>query len=182
MISEKQNTRISKFLSLVLRHKPETIGIRLDANGWTDVDELIQRSNKYGVQYNLEVLKHIVETNNKKRFAFDSTMEKIRASQGHSIKVELGYKNQQPPEFLYHGTAQKSVESILKDGLQKRSRQHIHLSRDLETAINVGQRHGKPYVFKVLADQMFQDGLEFYLSENGVWLTDRVPAKYLEKA
>lgn len=181
MISDKQKTKISKFLSLVLRHKPETIGIKLDENGWVDVQELILKSNDYGVNYDLDILKDIVETNTKKRFAFNTFMDRIRASQGHSVNVELGYTNKQPPEFLYHGTAQKFVDSIMKTGLEKRNRQHVHLSHELETALKVGQRHGKPFIFEVTAKQMHQDNFEFFLSENGVWLTEAVPLKYLRE-
>lgn len=180
MISEKQQTYISKFLSLVLRHKPEKIGIQLDQNGWVEIKELIEKSNKYGIQFNRETLNHIVSTNAKKRFAFNDQLNKIRASQGHSVKIELGYKNQKPPEILYHGTSEKSVDSIQEKGLEKRNRQHVHLSSDTETAIRVGQRHGKPFVFEILAEEMYNDNFEFYISENGVWLTDNVPTKYLK--
>lgn len=179
MISEKQITHISKFLSLVLRHQPETIGIKLDQNGWTDVDTLLKKSNSYGIKLDIETLKHIVETNSKKRFAFNDTRDKIRASQGHSVEIELGYTNQKPPEILFHGTDEKSVPSIIETGLDKRSRQHVHLSSDLDTATRVGQRHGKPFVFKVLAEQMYNDNFQFFISDNGVWLTDNVPTKYL---
>ena len=173
--------QISKFLSLILRHKPETIGIQLDENGWADVKTLIEKSSEHGVQFSMEDLKHIVETNSKKRFAFNDTFNKIRASQGHSIEVDLGYISKHPPEILYHGTGEKSVHSILNTGLEKRNRQHVHLSNDIETAIKVGQRHGKPFVFIVLAEQMHNDQFEFFLSENGVWLTDHVPVKYLKE-
>jgi len=181
MISEKQITHISKFLSLVLRHQPETIGIQLDQNGWTDVEELIKKASNYGIQFDRQTLNHIVETNSKKRFAFNETFDKIRASQGHSVAIELGYSNQKPPEILFHGTGEKSVQSIFETGLEKRSRQHVHLSSDIETAIKVGQRHGKPFVFKVFAGQMFQDKFEFFISDNGVWLTDNVSTKYLKQ-
>lgn len=181
MISDKQLTHISKFLSLVLRHKPDAIGIQLDQNGWTDVNELIEKANKYGIQFDREILNHIVATNSKKRFAFDELLYKIRASQGHSVEVELGYTNQRPPEILFHGTDEKSVQSILKTGLEKRNRQHVHLSNDIETAVKVGQRHGKPSVFKVLAEQMYNDNFQFFISINGVWLTDNVPTKYLKQ-
>lgn len=181
MISEKQTTSISKFLSLVLRHQPETIGIELDQNGWTDVVTLLEKSNSYGIKLDIETLKHIVETNSKKRFAFNDTFDRIRASQGHSVEIELGYTNQKPPEILFHGTGEKSVQSILDTGLQKQNRQQVHLSADLETAIKVGQRHGKPFVFKVLAEQMFNDKFQFFISDNGVWLTDNVPTKYLKQ-
>ena len=181
MLSEKQITHLSKFLSLVLRHQPETIGIELDQNGWTDVDTLIKKSGSCGIKLDQETLKHIVATNSKKRFAFNDTFDRIRASQGHSIEIELGYTSQKPPEILYHGTGEKSVQSILDTGLEKRNRQQVHLSADVETAIKVGQRHGKPFVFKVLAEQMYNDKFEFFISDNGVWLTDNVPAKYLKQ-
>jgi putative RNA 2'-phosphotransferase len=181
MISEKQLTHISKFLSLVLRHQPETIAIQLDQNGWTDINELIEKANIYGIKFDRETLNHIVATNSKKRFAFNETFDKIRASQGHSIAIELGYTNQQPPEILFHGTSEKFVQSILATGLDKRNRQHTHLSADIETAIKVGQRHGKPFVFKVLAEQMYKDNFIFHISQNGVWLTDNVPTKYLKQ-
>jgi len=179
MIDKKQLTHISKFLSLVLRHKPETIGVQLDKNGWVDVEELLEKANNYGIKFDKEVLTYIVETNSKKRFAFNPTCSKIRASQGHSVDIELGYTSQKPPEILYHGTGEKSVQSILNTGLEKRNRQHVHLSSDLETAIKVGQRHGKPFVFKVFAEKMHNDKFEFFISDNGVWLTDNVPTKYL---
>ncbi|QMW05558.1 RNA 2'-phosphotransferase [Spirosoma foliorum] len=174
-------TNISRFLSLVLRHQPEIIGIQLDQNGWTDVNELIERSNNYGIKFDREILNHIVATNSKKRFAFNETLDKIRASQGHSVAIELGYKNQKPPEILFHGTGEKSVQSILDTGLEKGSRQHVHLSSDINTAIKVGQRHGKPFVFKVFAEQMYNDKFEFFISDNGVWLTDNVPINYLKR-
>ena len=181
MINEKENTKISKFLSLVLRHKPEAINIELDENGWVEVELLIEKAKKAGYDIDLNILKHIVETNNKKRFSFNTTLDKIRANQGHSLKIELGYSTQKPPEILYHGTGIKNLSSILKTGLQKRNRHHVHLSNDIDTAINVGKRHGEPFVFKVLSEKMFEDNFDFYLSENGVWLTDDVPPLYLQK-
>ena len=113
MINEKQTTNISKFLSLVLRHHPERISIELDQNGWTDVNILIENTNKHGIKFDLEILKHVVEKNSKKRFAFNHTFNKIRASQGHSLEINLGYTNQRPPKILFHGTGQTSVQSIL---------------------------------------------------------------------
>lgn len=171
--------KISKFLSLILRHQPETIGLSLDRNGWAEITDLIQKSNDYGIKFDLIILKKIVATNDKKRFAFSRDFKKIRANQGHSINVNLGFMNHEPPEFLFHGTAMKSVQSIKLTGLEKRSRQHVHLSKDLETAIKVGQRHGKPYIYKVKAKEMYDSGFKFYISDNGVWLTDQVPVKYL---
>jgi putative RNA 2'-phosphotransferase len=172
MISDKQITHISKFLSLVLRHQPETIGIQLDQNGWTSIDDLLEKAGNYGMNFDREILNHIVLTNAKKRFMINDTLDKIRASQGHSIEIELGYVNQKPPEVLFHGTSENSVQSILIKGIEKQSRQHVHLSSDIETAIKVGQRHGKPFVFKVLAEQMYNDNFEFFISDNGVWLVD----------
>lgn len=180
MTPDKHLKHISKFLSLVLRHKPELIGIQLDQSGWTDVKELIEKVNRHGIDLDRDILNHIVATNSKKRFAFNESLEKIRASQGHSLDIELGYTSQKPPDILYHGTGVKYVESILKTGLEKRDRQHVHLSRDVETAIQVGQRHGKPFVFRVLAEKMHGSNFQFFLSENGVWLTDHVPVEFLE--
>ncbi|WP_345954001.1 RNA 2'-phosphotransferase [Mucilaginibacter sp. PAMB04168] len=180
MISEKEITSISKFLSLVLRHQPELIGMELDLQGWVSVDELLKKANVHGKLITMEMLNHVVETNSKKRFAFSDDKQKIRASQGHSVEVELGYEPHVPPAVLYHGTGAQSVDSILHLGLQKRSRQHVHLSADPETAVKVGSRHGKPVVLKVLADQMQQKGFVFYLSANGVWLTDNVPPEFLQ--
>lgn len=181
MISEKETTSLSKFLSLVLRHQPETINIKLDEQGWVTVDELLQKAAAHGKVMTTEVLSHIVETNAKKRFAFDGTGQKIRASQGHSVEVELGYAPQTPPDVLYHGTGSQSVEAILQTGIEKRSRQHVHLSSDLETAIKVGQRHGKAVVLTVAAGEMHRLGHKFYLSENKVWLTDFVSPQFIGK-
>ncbi|MGZ5248244.1 MAG: RNA 2'-phosphotransferase [Flavitalea sp.] len=179
MINEKEAVRISRFLSLVLRHKPEQIGLELDSSGWADVNLLIQKCNQSDIPLSLEVLKHIVETNSKKRFAFNAQQNKIRASQGHSIEVSLELKPVKPPEILYHGTAERFVPSILQAGLMKQQRQHVHLSQTIETALDVGLRHGKPVVFEVLSREMYEDKFEFYRSENGIWLTKSVPAKYL---
>jgi putative RNA 2'-phosphotransferase len=179
MLNEKEITRISKFLSLVLRHKPETIGIILDENGWTPVTILIEKLAITGTQIDIDILKHVVDTNAKKRFAFNNTFDRIRASQGHSITIELGYEQQVPPEILYHGTAAQHIESILSTGLNKGSRHQVHLSADTTTAINVGKRHGKPVVLEVAAGKMHNDGFIFFVSENNVWLTDNVPPGYL---
>ncbi|HEX8270547.1 MAG TPA: RNA 2'-phosphotransferase [Flavobacterium sp.] len=180
MITDKQVTDISKFLSLVLRHHPEKIGIDIDHRGWTDVQELLEKVNKHGIQIDIDLLRYVVATNSKKRFAFNDTGDKIRASQGHSLDVELGYTVQTPPAILYHGTSEKSVQSILRMGIEKRTRQHVHLSNDIETALKVGQRHGKPIVFRVFSGKMHADGFQFYLSENRVWLTDHVPSGFLQ--
>jgi putative RNA 2'-phosphotransferase len=179
MLTEKEITRISKFLSLVLRHKPETLGITLDKNGWTDVSILLDKINQANVVVTSDILQYVVDTNAKKRFAFNETGDKIRASQGHSVEIKLDYTPQQPPGILFHGTGEKSVASILQTGLEKKDRHHVHLSAGLETARNVGQRHGKPVVLEVLAEAMTREGHTFYLSENGVWLTDHVPVRFL---
>jgi putative RNA 2'-phosphotransferase len=128
----------------------------------------------------MDTLKYVVENNPKKRFEFNDNLQKIRASQGHSVNVNLGYKPQIPPDILYHGTASKFIDSIIKTGLEKRSRQHVHLSKDEETAVSVGQRHGKPIILKVLTKEMHQAGYEFFISANGVWLTDAVPVQFLK--
>lgn len=179
MINKKQHTKLSKFLSLVLRHKPEKIGIELSDSGWTDTSILIQKMNDYGKRIDFETLSIIVDTNDKKRYGFNEDQSKIRANQGHSLDLDLGYTPKTPPTILYHGTAQKNLDSIFKVGLEKRGRHHVHLSKDIETALKVGQRHGKPIVLNILAKAMDEDRFEFFESENKVWLTDHVPVKYL---
>jgi putative RNA 2'-phosphotransferase len=181
-MNEKIAKSVSKFLSLVLRHSPETIGLKLDENGWADVEELIEKCNRKGSenQMTIELLDYVVENNDKKRFAFNEDKTKIRASQGHSISVELNLKEAEPSEFLYHGTVPKFLDNIKKEGLQKMSRQHVHLSKDKETAIKVGNRRGAAQILTVSSGEMFKDGFKFYLSENNVWLTDEVPAKYIQ--
>jgi putative RNA 2'-phosphotransferase len=175
----KKETQVSRFLSLVLRHQPEVIGLALDENGWADTSGLIEKINRQGYQIDLETLKHIVSTNSKQRFVFGHSFEKIRANQGHSINIELDLETREPPTILFHGTAQQFVKPILEQGLKRQGRQHVHLSKDLETAYTVGRRHGSPIILEVRANEMFQDGFKFFLSENGVWLTDNVPAQYL---
>jgi len=180
ILSEKETTRISKFLSLVLRHKPQAIGLQLNENGWADVEELINKMNEHHISITRDILNNVVATNNKQRFTFNDDKTKIRANQGHSIQVELHLKETHPPQYLYHGTGEKAVTSIIETGLQKKDRHHVHLSRDIPTAIAVGKRHGKPRVFMISAQQMQMDGYTFYLSENNVWLTDHVPIPYLQ--
>lgn len=169
----------SKYLSLILRHKPETIGIKLDEHGWADVDELIAGISKTH-DFSMEILEEIVRTDNKQRFSFNDDKTLIRANQGHSIPVDVELEKVEPPEFLYHGTGEKYRNSIDQSGLIPKSRLYVHLSGDVETAINVGKRHGKPIVYKVHSGEMQKDGYEFFRSVNGVWLTKEVPAKYLE--
>ncbi len=178
-MNEQQKKRISKFLSLILRHQPETISLKLDENGWANVDELKDKCSRHKVVFTLEELDEVVETNDKKRFIFNEDKTKIRANQGHSIDIDLALKPQQPPEFLYHGTAQTNIDSILEKGIEKRNRQHVHLSQDKETATKVGMRHGQPVILTIRTGKMFEDGNIFFLSENKVWLTDFVAAKYI---
>jgi putative RNA 2'-phosphotransferase len=178
---EKNIKSTSKFLSLVLRHKPEEIGLLLDENGWVSVNELIQKMNAKGNDIDIDLLNEIAETNDKKRFAFNDDKTKIRASQGHSIEIDLALEPSVPPNILYHGTATRFVKSILKEGLTKQQRQHVHLSEKLETAIAVGARHGKPIILIVDAKQMQEEGFLFYQSENNVWLTDKVEVKYIKQ-
>lgn len=182
-MDHQKSVNISKFLSLILRHKPEVIGLELDSGGWANVDELLTKCQqaRRGKNITREDLAKVVETNNKSRFAFSSDGKRIRASQGHSISVDLGYEPIEPPRYLWHGTASRFLGSIFEKGLLKMNRQHVHLSADQETALVVGQRHGKPVVFRVRALDMYNDGYSFFLSANGVWLTDWVPVKYLQK-
>ena len=176
---DNRSVRISKFLSLTLRHQPEKIGLRLSESGWASVEQLIAASRKHGVEFTLEELQNVVASNDKKRFSLSEDGLRIRANQGHSIEVELGYAPTAPPEILYHGTAERFLAAIKQQGLIKGKRHHVHLSADVDTATKVGRRHGKPVVLRIEAGRMRQDGFIFYLSANGVWLTDRVPVQYL---
>lgn len=172
--------KTSRFISMILRHKPGVIGITLDEHGWADVSELIEGVNKVH-PLDMETLEEIVRTNEKQRFSFNEDKTKIRANQGHTIPVDVELEEKAPPEFLYHGTGDKYVESIDSTGLEPRQRLYVHLSTDKEMAAKVGQRHGTPVVYCVNSGQMAKDGYVFYLSVNGVWLTKAVPVKYLEK-
>ena len=174
-----KSNSISKFICLILRHKPNTIGITLDRNGWANTQELLNGLNAAGKKINMKQLITLVNTDNKNRFSFNEDKSKIRANQGHSLPVDLGLTESVPPDLLYHGTSEKFIESIKQNGIRKRTRQHVHLSTDIEKAIAVGKRHGNPVVLKINAKQMFLDGYKFYLSENGVWLTDNVPYQYV---
>ena len=169
----------SKFISLILRHKPETIGITLDEHGWANVDELIAGISKTE-NFNMDMLEEIVRTDEKQRYSFNDDKTLIRANQGHSIPVDVELEKLEPPNYLYHGTGEKFKESIDKLGLIPKSRLYVHLSPDIETALKVGSRHGKPIVYRVLAGDMYNDGFDFFKSVNGVWLTKEVPTKYLE--
>ncbi len=179
-MNEKQRTKISKFLSLILRHKPEEIGLTLDENGWANVADLRNKCADYGKSFTITELEEVVATNDKKRFSFDETKTKIRANQGHSLEIEIEFEKKMPPEILFHGTAEKNLGVIFADGLRKMNRHHVHLSADTETAQKVGQRHGKPIIFKIKTAEMLNEGFEFFISANGVWLVAEVPPKFLE--
>ncbi len=176
---QNDQVRTSRFLSLVLRHKPEEAGLTLDESGWCNVDDLLKGCASHGHGISRQELDRIVDENDKKRFQFSDDGERIRASQGHSIDVDLGYEPQTPPEVLFHGTATRFLDAIKEIGLIKGSRQHVHLSPLAETALKVGARHGKPIVILVNAGQMHRLGIYFYLTPNGVWLVDSVPPQYL---
>ena len=174
-------TKTSRFLSLILRHKPEVIGITLDEHGWADIDELIDGINSHDNKYNInrEILERIVETDEKQRYAISPDGKLIRANQGHSIPVDVELKETEPPEMLFHGTADRFSESIEQQGLLPQSRLYVHLSKDVQTAKKVGMRHGKPIVYRVNSGEMFRQGYKFYISLNGVWLTKNVPPQFL---
>lgn len=172
-------TEVSKFISLVLRHKPEVANLVLDKYGYVEVDELVAFLNRKYMGFTVGDLDTIVNTDEKNRYSYNDDHTKIRANQGHSIKVDLGLKNQQPPKLLFHGTSEKYLNSIKEKGIIAKSRQYVHLSKDVNTAYTVGLRHGgRTVILAVSADQMYHEGYKFYISENGVWLTDIVPPKY----
>ncbi|MGN1064481.1 MAG: RNA 2'-phosphotransferase [Thermoguttaceae bacterium] len=180
MVNNMSLRETSKFIALILRHKPETIGITLDEHGWANVDELIEGVNMT-YPLTMEELEEIVRTDEKQRYSFNDDKTLIRANQGHSIPVDVELKEVHPPKYLYHGTGEKYVPSIDIQGLIPKSRLYVHLSGDIETAVKVGSRHGKPVVYRVSAEQMVEAGMLFYKSVNGVWLTKNVPARYLKK-
>ena len=175
----KSIEKTSKFLSYVLRHRPDSIGIELDANGWANIAVLIECATRHGNIISEAAIREAVRTSDKQRFLISDDDACIRANQGHSVKVDLELVPANPPDCLFHGTASRFVESIMKTGLNASSRHHVHMSATRETAIAVGTRHGKPVVLKVDAQKMQQLGYLFYLSENGVWLTDAVPPEFI---
>ena len=173
----KNDEQLSKALSYVLRHRPDSIGVSLDNAGWCSIDELLTQLNAHGTKIDREALERVVKNDAKGRYSIDG--EKIRANQGHSVAVELGYKAKTPPNVLYHGTVAQFLAAIMKQGLKKMKRHHVHLSADEATANIVGARRGKPVILIIDAARMNKDGFTFFLSDNGVWLTDEVPAKYI---
>ncbi|MES2707583.1 MAG: RNA 2'-phosphotransferase [Verrucomicrobiota bacterium] len=178
-MNESEKTRISKFLSLVLRHEPGKIGITLDASGWVEVEELLQKMGASGKRISRDILRLVVSTNEKKRFEFSADERHIRASQGHSVEVDLGYTEKVPPEILYHGTAARFVEMIREKGLLKMDRHDVHLSAEAKMTLQVGARRGSPALLTILAGEMHRAGMVFKQSTNGVWLTEEVPPQYI---
>ena len=175
----KERRSASKFMSFVLRHHPDVIGLELDKNGWADTHALIEGMKQAKRSVTLEDLKDIVSSCDKQRFKFSDDYTKIRANHGHSVSVDVEMKQLKPPQVLYHGTTTRYLASIKSDGLLAKSRLHVHLSTDQDTAINVGQRHGKPVLLTIDAAKMHEDGFVFLQSVNGIWLTKHVPAMYL---
>ena len=176
----QDTVRVSKFLSLVLRHQPEHIGLVLDQQGWADIDELIARGGAHGMALTRETILEVVATSDKQRFALDAAGRRIRANQGHSVEIDLGLEPAEPPPILFHGTAATSIDAIRAEGLKPGSRQHVHLSPDAATASKVGQRHGRPVVLAVRAGEMWSRGKAFFRAANGVWLTASVPPEFIE--
>lgn len=179
-MTEKETIKTSKFLSLILRHEPERVGLKLSEAGWVGVEELLRAVNRKGVSLTLGELKHIVATSDKKRFAFSENGERIRASQGHSVEIDLQYPPQTPPELLYHGTAARFLDGIRQNGLQKMQRHDVHLSAETKVTLQVGGRHGKPVLLTIRAGDMHRAGFVFRCSANGVWLVDHVPSHFIE--
>ena len=177
----EKHVKLSRFLSLILRHKPEEIGLTLDNQGYLSVDELIEGINNTGRVIDKRILDEILSSDNKQRYSYDSTGAKIRANQGHSIEVDVGLLEKTPPATLYHGTSGKHIDDIMKHGLSRMKRTYVHLSEDYDTAVNVGSRRGAPVILKIDTAKMNEAGHKFYISKNGVWLTDDVPTKFISK-
>jgi putative RNA 2'-phosphotransferase len=176
-----EQVKISKFMSLILRHSPETIHLNMDENGWVSIQELIDNANKYtNMHLTIELMKTVVKTNDKQRFKISDDGKRIRANQGHRINVDLQLECKMPPDILYHGTATRFLDSIMKDGLKPMTRQYVHLSLTEEIALTVGRRHGKPIVLYIDTKKMHEESYKFYLSENKVWLAKEVPVKYIK--
>lgn len=179
-MTDKETIKTSKFLSLILRHEPEKVGLKLGEAGWVSVNELLEAVNRHRSPLTLDQLKHIVATSDKKRFAFSEDGQRIRANQGHSVEVDLQYAPQKPPEILYHGTATRFLDGIRKDGLQRMERHDVHLSAETKVTLQVGGRHGKPVLLTIRAGEMHRAGHEFRCSANGVWLVAQVPPQFID--
>jgi putative RNA 2'-phosphotransferase len=178
-MDDKRRVRISKFMSLVLRHEPEKANLTLEPGGWVLIDDLLSGAAGAGCRFSRDELAAVVKTCDKQRFALDETGTKIRANQGHSTEVDLQLQPSEPPAELFHGTAEPNLADVLRDGLFKMARHHVHLSPDTQTATKVGSRHGKPVILVIDAAKMRADGHVFYCSANGVWLVEHVPPQYL---
>jgi len=178
-MSERDLVRLSRFLSLVLRHDPGAIGLTLDAEGWVGVESLLAAARAHKVDINRELLEMIVAGDAKTRYSLSEDGGRIKANYGHSVEVDLRLRAQEPPEFLYHGTATRHLDSIKRNGIESGRRRFVHLSIDIPTATVVGERHGKPAVLKIDARRMHDAGLELYHSESGIWLTRTVPPEYI---
>ncbi|MFJ8032875.1 RNA 2'-phosphotransferase [Streptomyces sp. NPDC096032] len=176
-MDERRAVKVSKYLSKHLRHQPERIGLVLDPGGWVEIDTLITAAAAHGFRFTREELDHVVATNDKRRFVIEGG--RIRASQGHSVEVDLGLPPATPPPYLYHGTVARNLDAIRAEGLRPMNRHDVHLSADRETATRVGARRGRPVVLTVDAGAMHRDGHVFHISANGVWLTKVVPPAYL---
>ena len=180
-MSRDELKKVSKSLSYVLRHRPDTIGIELGPNGWIAVDKLLNAFARHGKAYTRELIERVVAQSDKQRFEFSEDGKQIRARQGHSVEVDLGYTPAVPPEVLYHGTATRNLESIFESGLNKGNRHHVHMSTDKQTMLAVGMRHGKPALLAIDAKRMHEQRYTFYVTGNNVWLTDHVPAEFLRR-
>ncbi|MBL7975028.1 MAG: RNA 2'-phosphotransferase, partial [Candidatus Kapabacteria bacterium] len=178
-INKKNIVNLSKFLSLVLRHKPEEIGVTLDENGWCSVEELLQKIQIKQTSCTMEVLEYVVDTNPKQRFAFNESKTMIRANQGHSIEIDLNIEPQVPPEILYHGTTKNVLDSVIKEGLKKIQRHHVHLTTNVHTTLEVARRYGEPVLLQINTEAMHKAGHIFYCTANNVWLAESVPPEYI---
>jgi len=178
-MNEQKYKKISKSLSDVLRHRPDTVDLELGEGGWVPVEDLLKAFKRNNKTLSLELLKTVVAENDKKRFEFSEDECQIRARQGHSAEVDLGYESATPPDILYHGTATRYLEPIFQKGLIKGRRHHVHMSTNKETMLQVGMRHGKAVLLAIDAKRMATDGHEFFVTGNDVWLTDHVPQRYI---
>lgn len=180
-MNEKNKKRISKKMSLALRHQPDAVGLTLEDGGWANVDALVMAFTAHGLRVNRANIEEVVETNDKQRFEFDQKRIRVRARQGHSLEIELGYEPATPPDVLLHGTAEKNVGSIMTSGIHKARRHAVHLSTDAAMMLAVGGRHGKPTLLEIDSAAMHEAGFQFYLTGNGVWLTDEVPPEFIRR-
>ena len=177
----KDKIKISKYLAKHLRHSPEDLGLTLETGGWVNIDDLLEAADSKGFSISREELEDVVFSNDKQRFSISDDGTKIRANQGHSTAVDMDFKSAIPPDVLYHGTVAKFLPAIKSEGLKKMNRHHVHLSRDVETATKVGSRRGKPVILEIRSGSMAAAGYKFYISANGVWLTDDVPTIYINE-